>query len=213
MRVRGHCRRPRSRLRRSDPLSAPPFPSSAVAQRFLFVLGATFASPFAAAFGAFALAAISYPSGIVAPLIPTLVEGARALAGGMCADVRRELCRRAVPVLAIGMLSIALFVANAVTTNGVISIRTFTESGEGGAVIGTDYGRGAVTAIGAWAGSFWTVLPSTTLGPVNGIIETVSDAPAPRHVPIIARGSLRTDNRREVGKEYFHRRNLRLSEA
>lgn len=141
---------------------------------------------FAAAFGAFALAAISYPSGIVAPLIPTLVEGSRALAGGMCADVRRELCRRAVPVLAIGMLSIALFVANTVTTNGVISIRTFTESGEGGAVIGTDYGRGAVTAIGAWAGSFWTVLPSTTLGPVNGIIETVSDAPAPRHVPIIA---------------------------
>ena len=135
---------------------------------------------FAAAFVAFALAAISYPSGIAAPLIPALVEGSRAVAGGLRADARRELRRRAAPALAIGLLSIAFLAINAVTT------RTFTEAGEGGAVVGADYGRGGVTAVGAWAGSFWTVLPSTALGPINGVIETLNGDQVRRHVPIIA---------------------------
>lgn len=113
------------------------------------------------------LAAVSYPSGFLVPLLPALREIAQALTRGFDGPARRELrsrLRLPAAALAIGAASL-LF--NSLTTG------TFGQAGAGGAILGTRYGEGLLTGLSAWAGSFWTPLPSPVLEGAKQALQTV----------------------------------------
>ena len=139
---------------------------------------------FVFAFLGFALAMLSYPSGILIPMIPMLVEISRVFVQRLGVRPFVRLRPRFKAAVLIGCLAILGFAVNAATT------WTFRAAGEGGAVMGTDYGKGALTVLGAWLGGFWTVLPSSMLHLVGSVLQGLLGAPVETHVAIISASGL-----------------------
>ena len=113
------------------------------------------------------LAAISYPSGFLIALLPALRELSEALVRGFDGPARGELrSRLRLPAAAL-VIAAASLLFNSLTTG------TFGQAGEGGAILGTKYGEGFLTGLAAWAGSFWTPLPSPVLGSAKQVLQAV----------------------------------------
>lgn len=132
-----------------------------------------------AAITSFAMAGISYPSGFVVLLLPVLRELAGTFLGRFGdRSSRGGPSRLQLPIVSL-LIAVAILLFNSQTT------QTFSQAGEGGAIIGTRYGEGVLTGLAAWAGSFWTPLPSSLLAGANDLYGTALNSQMAPYLVII----------------------------